>query len=70
MPSEKNTRDVARKSIVTARFIPEGTILTEDMIKTKRPGTGIPPTEIQYVVGRKIVRDVQEDQLLGWEVLG
>jgi len=70
MPSEMNTRDVARKSLVAARPIRAGAVLTEDMIAAKRPGTGISPAEMGYVIGRKIVRDIQEDELLSWEMIG
>ena len=40
-PSEKKNITVARKSIVAARDIKEGEILTTENITVKRPGTGI-----------------------------
>jgi sialic acid synthase SpsE len=70
MPSEMNTRDVARKSLVAARPIGAGAVLTEDMIAVKRPGTGISPVEMRYVIGRRVVRGIQEDELLSWEMIG
>ena len=40
--SERDTALVARKSIVAIGFIPAGTVLSEDMLIMKRPGTGLP----------------------------
>jgi N-acetylneuraminate synthase len=67
--SEQNTREVARKSLVAARQLPAGTAVARDDLKIKRPGTGISPTELRYVLGRKLRREVQEDEPLSWEFL-
>ena len=41
--SERKNKIVARKSIVAARNIVKGEILTEENITCKRPGNGISP---------------------------
>ena len=69
MPSEQNTRDVARKSLVAAGDLKTGTVLTEGHVVAKRPGTGISPAEKQYVLGRTLVQDIVEDELLTWSAL-
>lgn len=69
MPSEKNTRDVARKSLVAVRPIKAGEVLEREAIAIKRPGTGISPVELDYVLGRRLNRDIEEDESLGWEML-
>jgi N,N'-diacetyllegionaminate synthase len=69
MPSEENTKDVARKSLVAAYPLESGTIVNEDMIAIKRPGKGISPPELKYLVGRELKRDVMEDELFSWEIL-
>jgi sialic acid synthase SpsE len=51
--SEANTRTVARRSLVAARDIPAGAVLTWELIAVKRPGTGLPPTLAPYLIGRK-----------------
>ena len=66
---EANTAAVARKSLVAARDISSGTILTEDLIAIKRPGTGLPPAMRSYLVGRSARFDVPEDTLLTLEML-
>src|SRR5208282_950041 len=44
-PGEQNVRDVARRSIVAACVIPQGAVITREMLAFKRPGTGISPAE-------------------------
>ena len=70
MPSEADTRRAARKSLVAARDLRAGERLTADAVAIKRPGTGISPAELEQALGRRLVRDVAEDEVLGWEVLG
>jgi N,N'-diacetyllegionaminate synthase len=67
--AERNTADVARKSLVAACFIPTGTVLTEDLIAIKRPGTGLPPVMRADLIGRSVRTDVPEDALLTEEML-
>ncbi|MBW2617786.1 MAG: N-acetylneuraminate synthase [Deltaproteobacteria bacterium] len=69
MPDEENTRQVARKSLVAARDLPQGTKLTPEMVCFKRPGTGIQPAELKYVLGRAITGEVRADELITWEML-
>ena len=67
--SEAGTAAVARKSLVAARDIPAGTLLTEELITSKRPGTGLPLAMRSYVLGRTLRKDVAEDTLLTLEML-
>ncbi len=62
--SERPNMIVARKSIVAAREIRKGEILTEENITTKRPGNGISPMEWDSVIGTKAVRDFAYDELI------
>ena len=52
------------------RALPAGHVLTEGDLDAKRPGTGIAPDELRYVVGRRLADDVVEDQVIRWEDLG
>ncbi|MBQ3392881.1 MAG: N-acetylneuraminate synthase [Lachnospiraceae bacterium] len=63
-PSEKKNMAVARKSIVAARAIRAGELLTEDNITVKRPGTGISPMRWDEVLGTRAVRDYAEDEMI------
>jgi len=62
--SEQNTATVARRSIVAARELSSGTILTEADLTFRRPGTGMPPSAIQQVLGRTLLRDLPPKTLL------
>jgi len=63
-PSEKKNIAVARKSIVAARDIKKGEVLTDDNITVKRPGSGISPMRWDEVTGRAAIRDFKEDELI------
>ncbi|HEU4369326.1 MAG TPA: N-acetylneuraminate synthase [Methylomirabilota bacterium] len=70
MPSELDTRAVARRSLVAARALPPGHRLGREDVAVKRPGTGIPPGELERVLGRRLARAVGADELLDWSMLG
>jgi N-acetylneuraminate synthase/N,N'-diacetyllegionaminate synthase len=70
MPSEADTRRVARKSLVAARPLRAGERLAAEDILIKRPGTGISPADLDKAVGRRLTRDVAADDVIGWEALG
>lgn len=62
--SEAKNKDIARKSIVAARNIKAGEVISEKDIDMKRPGNGISPMRINEVIGRKAVHDIPEDALI------
>jgi N-acetylneuraminate synthase/N,N'-diacetyllegionaminate synthase len=53
LPEEAGTAAVARKSVVAAVDIPAGMVISREMLSVKRPGTGLPPSRLDTVVGRK-----------------
>ena len=67
--SEADTAAVARRSLVAAYDIPPGTVLTEQHIAIKRPGTGLPPSIRQYLIGRRTRAMIPADTLLTLEHL-
>jgi N-acetylneuraminate synthase/N,N'-diacetyllegionaminate synthase len=69
MPSEIDTRAVARRSLVAARALPAGHRLTRADVAIKRPGTGIAPGELDGVLGRRLARALVADELLDWPSL-
>ena len=62
--SEAKNKPIARKSIVAARAIRKGEILSEENLTTKRPGYGINPMRWNEVLGTKAVRDFEPDELI------
>lgn len=66
---EESKKDKFRRSIVAGKDLKKGSIINLEDIEVKRPGTGIAPDEIKYVIGRKINRDFSIDELIYWEDL-
>ena len=62
--SETPNKEVARKSIVAARPIAKGEILTEENITVKRPGNGISPMLWDSVIGTPAIRSFIYDELI------
>ncbi len=58
----------ARRSLVAAAPIPAGTVVTESMLCVKRPGYGIAPKFLDAVVGRVAHHDIDDDEILTWEM--
>lgn len=69
-PDEVTKRVAFRRRMVARRALRRGEGITADDVEFKRPGTGIQPDELAYVVGRKVVRDVAVDEELEWADLG
>lgn len=60
-------RQTSRRSIVAATDIPGGIVITDDMLDTKRPGTGISPKYFADLVGRKTISTIKKDELITWD---
>jgi len=63
-PSEERARKYARRSIVAAKEIKAGEILTEENLACKRPGTGLSPVFWNVVIGTRATRNLKEDEVL------
>lgn len=61
-PSEVKNISAARKSVVAARAIEAGEILSEHNLTVKRPGTGISPMRWDDLIGRKSKRNFLPDE--------
>jgi N-acetylneuraminate synthase len=57
------------KSVVIRRDLPVGTVLQEEHLTVKKPGTGIPAERLPEVIGRRLKRPVMADRLLSKEDL-
>jgi len=63
---EQFARKHARRSIFAARDIKAGETLTDENLIVKRPGHGISPIHWDEIIGRKIRKDLKDDELLTW----
>jgi N,N'-diacetyllegionaminate synthase len=68
-PAEMEKRKKFRRSLVARRKLERGHMLTEADLDAKRPGTGIAPNELAYVLGRRLVSEIAPDQVLHWKHL-
>jgi len=64
---ENRARQFARRSIVAARPIASGTVLTMEHLAFKRPGTGISPDKVASVVGKVAAKDLEADHIIAPE---
>lgn len=69
LKEEKIARQNARRSLVSARAICRGKLLSADDLTFKRPASGISPRNIDEVVGKVAQRDIPEDTVLHWDML-
>ena len=53
-----------RRSIIVVKDLPAGHMLSMEDLDAKRPGDGIPPNEFMRVIGKKVKRDIEADEML------
>lgn len=68
-PEEEGIKKAARRSIVARVLIRKGTVIREDMLDCKRPGTGLEPKYVHKVIGKKANKDIEADELITLEKL-
>lgn len=68
-PEEAATAAVARKSLVAARDIAAGETIERDMLAIKRPGTGLPPERLNWVVGRRALKPIRAGSVITQEMV-
>jgi N,N'-diacetyllegionaminate synthase len=57
-------RSLFTKSVVARVKIPAGTVLSEEHLVAKKPGTGIPATRLPALIGARTLRAIERDELL------
>jgi len=60
---------VVRRSIVAAHDIPAGATLEGDDLTLRRPGTGMPPSQLPYLLGRRTKTRIETGELLSPDML-
>jgi len=66
---EVSIRAVVRKSIVAAKNIAPGALISEDMLTIKRPGSGIEPGHIQEIIGKTAPHGILKDTVITWDMI-
>ncbi len=62
-------REMFFKSIVAAEDLPAGTEITRAQLAVKKPGTGIPASRLESLLGCTLKRDVRKDEMIQEEDL-
>jgi sialic acid synthase SpsE len=62
--ADRNKIPAFRRSVVAAKPIASGHMITLDDLDCKRPGTGYPPDAMTVIVGRPAKRNIPYDKLL------
>lgn len=63
----RERREAFQRSIVAAKPIQKGHIITEEDLEYKRPGTGIPPKYYRFLIGKEAKRDITFDEIIRYE---
>ena len=61
---ENQARKFARRSIVANKNIAKGEVFTKNKIYFKRPGTGISPSLLKKVLGKRAKKEITYDKLI------
>jgi N,N'-diacetyllegionaminate synthase len=68
--SEAEVARVARRSLVAACDIAAGTVLSDEMLTTRRPADGLPPFWSEQLVGRPARRPIAAGAVISLEMFG
>lgn len=66
---ELPVRELVRRSVTLVRDVSAGQIITAEDVALMRPGNGIAPKELDAVIGRRAVRDIEGGTTLQWSNL-
>lgn len=64
---EKPVAEWAKRSVVAVIDIPVGSIITRDMLTSKRPGTGIRSKDYKKILGKRTKILIPKNTLIKWE---
>jgi len=65
--SEKEIEKVVRKKLVATRDIKSGETISEKDIAIKRSNIGLSPDFLEVIIGKKIIKNIKEDEGFTWE---
>jgi|SRR5688500_8566842 len=69
LPVEAGALQKMGKKLVAARRLPAGHVIEPSDIAVKSPGDGLPPTELDTVIGRRLVRPLDADASITIDIL-
>ena len=67
---EQHAREEYRVTCTAARDLPAGHVVSEDDVGFHRPASGLPPSQLESLVGKKLVRDLKRGDGFSWSCVG
>jgi pseudaminic acid synthase len=67
--SERANRQF-RRSLYVGADVKAGEVMSRANVRSIRPGNGLPPAELDKVLGRTAARDLKRGEPLAWDMLG
>lgn len=67
LPSEAGGKQRGTRSLIAARNLPAGTVITKSDLKIVRPGTGLAPEHLYDVEGMTLKQDILKNNVIKWE---
>lgn len=64
VPGREELRGLFTRSVALRHDLPAGTVLSREDLTLKKPGSGIPPDDLDGLVGRRLRRATAADRLL------
>ena len=64
---ELKMRKICRRSIVAKNNLVSGKALTMDDLDFKRPGEGLPPSDLEKLIGKKLVTNIKRNKIIKLE---
>lgn len=65
--SEKEIEKVVKKKLIATRDIKSGETISEKDIAIKRSNIGLSPDFLEVIIGKKIIKNIKEDEGFTWE---
>lgn len=70
LPQETSAITKMGKTLFAARPLPVGHVLTAEDIAVKSPGGGLPPYQLDKLIGRTLTRALNEEELITFDHVG
>jgi N-acetylneuraminate synthase len=70
-PTESEKSSITfRRSLYIVKDMKAGDVLTKENVRAIRPGLGLPPKDLDQILGKKIKSDVKMGTAVAWSLLG
>ena len=68
-PDIEKQNKVFRRSLYFVKDLKKGSIIKKDDIKRIRPGFGIPPKYEDFIIGKRVKRNISRGDPVKWELV-